>query len=166
MMSRTGDRQLAQANMSRLRHPPDDPRVAEFIEAVDRVNRLAECAPGFVWRLLAEHGHVTVSDKDPLLLINLSVWRSYPLLHEFIYRSRHGHYVRRRSEWFNPIAQPSTVLWWIQAETTPTTGDGLARLAHLRRYGPTPQAFSLRVRFQPDGRPESPARFHSRGPRH
>jgi hypothetical protein len=154
-----GDWHLAQANLARLRHVPGDPRVAEFIAALDHVNHLAEHSPGFIWRQVADHGHVTVTDDDPRLLINLSVWHGYQPLHEFTYRSRHGHYVRRRAEWFDRITQPSTVLWWIPAGTTPTPADGLARLTHLRRYGPTPQAFSLRVRFQPDGRPERPARY-------
>jgi hypothetical protein len=45
-----GEWHLAQANLARLRHPPDDPRVAEFIAALDHANELAEHAPGFVWR--------------------------------------------------------------------------------------------------------------------
>lgn len=36
-----------------MRLPPTDPRNAEIMAATDRVNHLAECAPGFVWRLAA-----------------------------------------------------------------------------------------------------------------
>jgi Domain of unknown function (DUF3291) len=44
--------QLAQFNIARVRYPLDDPRMAEFVENVDRVHRLAEQIPGFVWQTL------------------------------------------------------------------------------------------------------------------
>jgi len=151
---------LAQANLSRLRYPPDAPEAAEFIAALDRVNWLAERSRGFVWRHRADSGHISLADTtgDPLLIMNLSVWRSYQSLHEFIYRSAHGHYVRRRREWFDSIIQPSTVLWWLPAGSYPTPSEALARLEYLRRYGPTSRAFSLRTRFDPDGRRETSRR--------
>jgi hypothetical protein len=151
-----GSQLLAQANVARLRHPPDDPRVAEFIAALDSVNHLAERSPGFVWRHTSDLGHVGVAEDDPLLVINVSVWRSYRSLHDFTYRTRHGHFVRRRREWFERVPQPSTVLWWVAAGETPTLDEALTRLALLRRYGPHPQAFGVRSRFHPDGRPERP----------
>jgi len=43
--------QLAQINIGRLVAPIDDPRLADFVAHLDPVNRLAEAAPGFVWRL-------------------------------------------------------------------------------------------------------------------
>ena len=139
---------LAQANLSLLRHPPTAPQVAEYVAALARINHLADRAPGFVWR-----ERTPVSD-DERLVLNLSVWKAYRPLHEYTYRSAHGHFVRRRHEWFDQVPQPSTVLWWIPADTRPTVEDGLARLAHLRRHGPSPKAFSLRVRFDADGRRE------------
>ena len=132
--------------------------MAEFVAALDGVNRLAERSPGFVWRHASGLGHAGVTDDDPLLVINVSVWRSYQSLHDFTYRTRHGHYVRRRREWFDRVPQPSTVLWWVDTGETPTPDEALARLRLLRRYGPQPQAFGVRSRFHPDGRPERPWR--------
>ena len=43
--------QLAQINLGTMVAAPDDPRVAEFMDALDEVNALAEASPGFVWRL-------------------------------------------------------------------------------------------------------------------
>ncbi len=40
---------LAQLNIGRLKAPPGDPRVAEFMHAVDRINGLGKRMPGFVW---------------------------------------------------------------------------------------------------------------------
>jgi hypothetical protein len=154
--SPAGRAQLAQINLARLRFPLDSPQVREFVAGLERINALAERSPGFVWRHRAAEGHVSLGDDagDPLMVVNLSVWQSYPRLHEFVYRGAHGHYVRRRSEWFDRIATPATALWWVPAGHEPTVADGLARLRYLRRYGPTPKAFTVRYRFDPAGRRE------------
>ena len=140
---------LAQVNLGRLRHPVDAPQSREFAAAVDRINALAERAPGFVWRHRS-NGH----GGDPLLIVNISLWHSYAHLHAYVYRTGHHHYVRRRDQWFTRIRTPATALWWVPVDHRPTVDEALARLSHLRRYGPTPQAFTVRTRFDPEGRPE------------
>jgi Domain of unknown function (DUF3291) len=128
--------------------------MAPFVVALDPVNHLADTSPGFVWRLAAQesHGATTVEEDGVALVLNLSVWESYEALHAFVYRSPHGAYVRRRARWFDPVPQPSTALWWVPSGTCPTAEEGLRRLRYLRTHGPTPQAFSLRRRFDPQGR--------------
>lgn len=155
--------QLAQANAFRPRAPWDDEVMREFVLALDPVNTLAEASPGFVWRLHPGEGHgavVTEGDATPVL-VNLSVWESYPPLHEFVYSSAHAGYLRHRSRWFEPVAQPAAVLWWVDDDQQPTAAQAIARLRYLQRYGSSARAFSMRQRFEPDGRP-SPRR---QGPR-
>ena len=48
---------LAQFNIARIRYPLDDPRMAEFVDNVARVNGLADKISGFVWRLQDETGN-------------------------------------------------------------------------------------------------------------
>ncbi len=63
-------RHLAEFNIARIRFPLDDPRMAEFVDNVERVNMLAEQIEGFVWRLKDESGHamnMRVYD-DPAIL--------------------------------------------------------------------------------------------------
>jgi hypothetical protein len=154
----TGPAQLAQVNLARLRFPLDSEPIAEFVAALDRVNALADQSPGFIWRLRSDDGgHVSLADatSDPLLIVNLSVWQTYEQLHDFTYRSAHMHYLRRRNVWFAKIETPATALWWVPPGHRPTPTEALARLAHLRRYGPTPRAFTVRSRFDPAGRRES-----------
>jgi hypothetical protein len=148
-------RHLAQANVARQRAPLDSPVMGEFVVALDPVNRIAEHSPGFVWRLRSteSHGATTLSDGSFPMIVNLSVWESYEALHAFVYRSPHGAYLRRRARWFEPIRQPSTVLWWVEADERPTVDEALRRLRYLQARGPSPQAFTLRRRFEPDGRP-------------
>lgn len=147
---------LAQVNIGRLRYPVGSPRLREFTAALARINGLAERSPGFVWRHPTGGGHVDGGEllDDPLLFINVSVWQSYEHLHDFTYRTVHGHYVRRQREWFLPMPPPTTALWWTPVGERPSLDQAIARLRLLRRYGPAPQAFTLRRRFDPHGRPE------------
>lgn len=144
---------LAQANVARPRASLHSPVMGEFVLALGPVNRIAEQSPGFVWRLRSgePHGATVLSDGSSRLFINLSVWESYEALHAFVYHSPHGGYVRHRARWFEPIGQPSTVLWWVEAGARPTVEEALRRHRHLRAHGPTAQAFTLRRRFEPDG---------------
>jgi hypothetical protein len=146
---------LAQVNVARLRAPMDDPAMREFVAGVAPIHRLAHASPGFVWQLHTDGGHgvcVQPAEGGPIF-VNLTVWRDYDALHEFTYRSPHAGFLKRRSRWFAATPQPSTALWWVPAGDTPTVDEALRRLRHLRTHGPTPQAFSLRRRFHPDGRP-------------
>jgi hypothetical protein len=148
-------RRLAQVNVARMRAAPDSPVMAGFMAAVDPMYRMAEESPGFVWRLRGAGGHMPTcrDDAQGWLIVNVSLWNSYEDLHRFVYHSHHGGLVRRRATWFLPTPQPSTALWWVPDDARPELAEALARLAVLRREGPSPRAFSLRRRFEPNGTP-------------
>ena len=65
---------LAQLNVGHIRYPTDDPRMAEFMNALDAVNALAERSPGFVWRLKDDTNNATsiLLTQDPTFLVNMS----------------------------------------------------------------------------------------------
>ena len=68
------DFHLAQLNIATLLASLDDPRLAEFVANLDRINELAEEAPGFIWRLKGEGNDATslrpfVED----VIVNMSV---------------------------------------------------------------------------------------------
>jgi len=101
-------RHLAQFNIARIRYPLDDPRMAEFVANVDRVNKLAEKIEGFVWRLQDDSGHamnMRVYD-DPAILPNLTIWDSPQALERFVWQTLHGRFYRRREAWFEPVETP------------------------------------------------------------
>lgn len=147
-----GVSELAQVNIAVPRAPLDDPVMAGFATAFDAVAKLAEAAPGFVWRLGAGHA-VLATAAGVEVVVNVSVWRDYRSLHEFVYRSPHGQALLRRREWFGSTRQPSTALWWVRGGARPGVEQALARLRFLQDHGPSPQAFSLLRQFTADGRP-------------
>jgi hypothetical protein len=145
---------LAQCNVGRLRAPLDSPQLAEFVAALEPVNRMADEAHGFVWRLQTEAGDATAirAFDDDMLLLNMSVWESIEALAEFTYRTPHRDVMRRRRQWFERLTDAYLVLWWILADGLPTVADAKARLDSLRRDGPSPEAFTFQSPFpSPDG---------------
>ena len=129
--------------------PLDDPLIADFVAAVDRVNQLGDCSPGFVWRHETEDGNSTSIRVrgDPLIIINFTVWEDAESLFEFTYRSDHAEVYRRRREWFEAPDEAHLVLWWIPAGHEPTVDEGEERLDYLRAHGPTAYAFTFKQRF-------------------
>lgn len=141
--------QLAQFNISTLRHPMDHPAIADFAAGLDRINRLADRSDGFVWRLQSEGGDLTSVRPypDPNVIVNLSVWSTIEALREFAYRSEHLVFLRRRAEWFVPMAGESVVGWWVPTGHRPDLDEAIDRLAQLNAQGPGPAAFSVRKPF-------------------
>jgi len=135
-------RHLAQFNIARIRYPLDDPRMAEFVDNVDRVNRLAEQIEGFVWRLQDGSGHAMNMRVygDPAILPNLTVWESAEALERFVFKTVHGRFFDRREQWFAQ-SEPTLVMWWVPAGHRPTLEEGVARLDYLKAWGPTEFAF-------------------------
>lgn len=143
--------QLAQMNIGRLVAPKEDPRVAEFIDNLDRINAMAEASAGFVWRLVDDTGAdaTDIRPFDDTTLVNISVWADFESLQAFVYRSEHKLFVRRRKEWFLHMDGPVFVLWWVPEGHIPTPQEGKERLEHLRQHGPGPQAFTFAKCYDP-----------------
>jgi hypothetical protein len=149
---------LAQINIGRLVAPQGDPRVQPFFDALDRINAIADGSPGFVWRLQDESGNAMgISySPDPLLAVNMSVWRDAEALFDFVYRSAHTPVMARRRDYFQRFEGAYQALWWIPAGSVPTVSEGLSRLWLLDRFGPCPQAFTFKARFPAPGEAGQP----------
>jgi hypothetical protein len=140
---------IAQLNIAQAKAPLDDPLLADFVAQLDAVNALAEASPGFVWRLKSDSGNATDirAYDDPMMIVNMSVWESIDTLFDFAYRTSHTKVMNRRKEWFEPLAGPHMVLWWVPAGTVPTVEEAKRRLDHLTARGPTATAFTFKARF-------------------
>lgn len=149
---------IAQVNVGRMRASKGDPSVAEFYDNLDRINELAEQAPGFVWRLQSDEGNATsirIPDDDNLL-INLSVWESVDDLKAYVYDSEHLNFVKKRKEWFEPFDGPYYALWWISKGCVPTVEEAMERLRWLEQHGPSDRAFLFTNEHAP---PSTPTAF-------
>jgi GNAT superfamily N-acetyltransferase len=144
---------VAQINIGTMIAPTDDPIVAEFMGALERINAIADAAPGFVWRLQTAEGNATDIHvfPNPLQLVNMSVWESIDALKEYVYRSEHVEFFRRRTEWFEADAK-RVALWHVAPGALPDLDDALRRVEFLERSGASPYAFGF-------ARPPTPLTF-------
>jgi Domain of unknown function (DUF3291) len=137
---------LAELNIGRLVAEPGDPRVAEFMAALGRVNGLGRRMPGFVWMMEGSGGPNTGNtdtklDGDPRFVSNLTVWQSIETLEAFVWNTVHRQFYERRSEWFEVLGAMHFVMWWVPAGHRPSLEEGLERLDHLKANGDSDQAF-------------------------
>ena len=147
---------LAQVNVARLRAPLDSPLLTDFVADLGPVNAMADAAPGFIWRLQTEDGNATsvrAFEWDAAgsagVLVNMSVWESVEALAGFVYSGAHRQVLQRRRRWFERMAEAYTALWWIPRGHVPATQEAEDRVLHLREFGATPYAFTLKEHFPP-----------------
>ncbi|MFN3209176.1 MAG: DUF3291 domain-containing protein [Roseovarius sp.] len=141
-----GTPHLAQLNVGRLVAPTDDPRVAEFMGALDRVNGLGKRMPGFVWMMegSGEPGTGNTGNNigdDPQFVANLTVWEDVKSLENFVWNTVHRQFYERRAEWFEVMGDMHFVMWWVPQGHRPSLDEALARLEHLRAEGDSDHAF-------------------------
>ena len=137
---------LAELNVGRLLAPTDDPRVAEFMANLDRVNGLGKRMPGFVWMMegSGEPGTGNTENSigdDPQFVANLTVWQDAPSLEKFVWGTIHKQFYERRQEWFEVLGAMHFVMWWVPEGHEPTLEEAMDRLEHLRTHGATEHAF-------------------------
>ena len=137
---------LAELNVGRLLAPTDDPRVAEFMGALDRINGLGKRMPGFVWIMegSGEPGTGNTENNigdDPQFVANLTVWESVETLENFVWNTVHRQFYERRAEWFEILGAMHFVMWWVPDGHRPTLEEGLQRLDLLREKGNSAEAF-------------------------
>ncbi|MEM1361032.1 MAG: DUF3291 domain-containing protein [Pseudomonadota bacterium] len=146
MLDRPSATHIAHVNRGILRYGWNDPRSHGFTQAIEAVNKLAERSPGFVWR----HGNelqpsrtLPFFDGNPNAAMTFSVWESVPALEAFVYKTVHGAFFKRRSEWFLPSDEPNYALWSIPAGIVPDFVEADARLKALIANGPTKDVFDF-----------------------
>ena len=145
---------LAQLNIARMKESLEAPSMADFVGKLDEINALAERSAGFVWRLKDESGNAAaIRGFGDEYVVNMSVWEDVASLSNYAFRSDHVEIMRRRREWFHPMADVYALLWWIPIGHRPTLAEAKERLDHLRDHGATGHAFTFK---QPHPAPGSP----------
>ena len=138
--------QLAELNIARLVAPTDDPRVADFMEALDRINGLGKRMPGFVWIMEGSSDEGTGNTEnfvggDPRIIANLTVWEDVASLEAFVWNTVHRQFYKRRTEWFEVMGKQHFVMWWVEDGHQPTLEEGMERLRKLQAEGNSRDAF-------------------------
>ncbi|MEM7255790.1 MAG: DUF3291 domain-containing protein [Pseudomonadota bacterium] len=136
---------LAQLNIAKMRYTIDAPQMSDFVDNLDRINTLAEQAPGFVWRYITDDADAHIFAAD--ILVNFSTWKDIESLHHYVFNTDHTAIMKRRKEWFDRIDTHS-VMWWHDNQAPPTLAEARRRITLLSEQGPTAQAFTFKKRFE------------------
>lgn len=134
---------LAELNVGYARYATDDPRMAGFMDNLDRINALAERSPGFVWRMQSDSGNATdiAVPGDADMISNLSVWDDIASLGNYVFNTVHARFYERKEEWFSAMTRPHFVMWYVEDGHLPTLAEAMDRLRHLQTHGSTDAAF-------------------------
>ena len=138
------EKHLAELNIGRLVAHPTDPKVREFMQALETVNSIGKRSPGFVWIMEDDAGSGNTGTKiagDPRLIPNLTVWEDVESLENFVFNTLHRRFFERREEWFEVLEDQHLVFWWVDIGQKPSIDEALERLDHLRTHGPSDFAF-------------------------
>ena len=137
---------LAELNIGRLLAPTDDPRVADFMVNLDRINGMGKRMPGFVWMMEGSGEPGTGNTEsfigdDPQSVTNLTVWEDVASMENFVWNTVHRQFYNRRQEWFEVLGKMHFVMWWVPAGHRPSLDEALDRLAHREKHGDSDHAF-------------------------
>ncbi|RAI01837.1 DUF3291 domain-containing protein [Acuticoccus sediminis] len=138
---------LAQFNWAKLRYDWDDPRVAEFIDNVARMNTMAERMPGFVWRHLNDRSALRKLRHDGIFATSkrftttLSVWTDLESLKRYAFKTVHSRFYKRRGEWFEPHDGPYIAFWFVPEGHRPSMAEAVERAEHMLAHGDSETAF-------------------------
>ena len=144
--------QLAEINIARIKGVNiEDPIMKEFVNNLDAINMLAETSEGFVWRLKGDGNDATSLNpyNDEQVIINLSVWESIESLENYVFKTLHADFLRRRREWFQKFGKVTTAMWWIREGEFPSVEEAVDKLARLQEEGPTSRIFDFKNKFPP-----------------
>jgi hypothetical protein len=144
---------LAQVNVARAKAEMDTEIMRGFIDQLDAMNQLADTADGFIWRMVGDGGNYTSIRPfpDPMVIMNVSLWRDVDALKNYVYKTDHMHIVRARHAWFDKMNEIQLALWWIPAGQLPTALEARGKLELVRRFGATKEAFTFAQVFPAPG---------------
>jgi len=143
---------IAEINVARMKGITiNDSIMKEFVDNLDRVNKLAESSEGFVWRLKDESNNATNLNpyNDEQVIINISMWKTIESLEKYVFKTFHTDFLKRRKEWFQNYGKAATALWWMPIGQYPSIQESIDKLDFYQKNGPTEHAFDFRKRFAP-----------------
>ncbi len=132
---------LAELNIGKFKYPTSDPRMAGFMDNLDRVNAIAERSAGFVWRLKGDNNNATGFRVGDDMAVNLSVWADAKSLEDYVFKTVHVQFYRNKADWFDLMEKPHMVMWWVPEGHLPTLDEAYARLEKYQAEGASMDAF-------------------------
>jgi hypothetical protein len=108
LVTQSNGHYLAELNIGMAVDDLDTPTMAGLMNALDKVNRIADRSSGFVWWLQDEAGNATGAkhSDNPREIVNLSAWQTSADLEHYVWNTVHRQFMKRRTHWFAPLDRP------------------------------------------------------------
>jgi hypothetical protein len=134
---------LVQLNIGKFKYPTTDPRMAGFMDNLDRVNAVADRAEGFIWRLVSDGSNNATDLRygDDDYAVNMSIWTDAKSLENYVFKTVHVQIYKARGDWFEKLGKPHMVFWWVPEGTIPTLKEAVDKLEYYQKHGATEAAF-------------------------
>lgn len=133
---------LAELNIAVPKYPLNDPRMADFMDNLQRINELGATMPGFVWIHKDDTGHAMhMPTPWPDAAANLTVWESAEQLEHFVWNTVHKQFYNRKQEWFEAMQSHHFVMWHVEENHRPTLQEAKERLDYYDKNGNSDHAF-------------------------
>jgi len=85
--------------------------------------------------------------NDEQVIINISVWDSIESLKDFVFKTFHSDFLKRRKEWFKSYGKIQVAMWWIQEGEIPTIEEAVDKLEYLQKNVPSEMVFDFKNIF-------------------
>jgi hypothetical protein len=95
-----------------------------------------------------ESGVMKVFSDNLNDLVNISVWQSVEVLKQFMFKTHHIDFLKRKKKWFEATTKQTYVLWFAPAGHYPSIQKAKDRLALLNAKAETSQAFTFKKVYQ------------------
>jgi hypothetical protein len=120
----TANINIADFNYGVMIAPRGDPLVAEFVDRIPLVHAAAERSEGFVWRYQGDEATDALAIGRPFAgteptICSFSVRHTVENFENFLHKTVHGRFLRRRDTWFVP-GRSEMVLWNVADGIFPT----------------------------------------------
>jgi hypothetical protein len=66
-------------------------------------------------------------------------------LQDYTFKSLHGAYLKRTSEWFEPVEGPQLVVWDVEENARPSFFEAWERLQDLKQNGPSERGYGWKT---------------------
>ncbi len=90
-VTQTNGHHLGELNIGIALDDLNTPTMASFMDALEKVNSIADRSPGFVWRLQEEASNATGAkhSDNQSEIVNLSVWQTSADLEHYVRNTAH-----------------------------------------------------------------------------
>jgi len=137
---------LAQANFAIWKEDVSAESVKTFLDFANQIMSSSMANSAWVWsRPGSFFNDISVVEvfANSKIILNVSVWKDFLSLKQFVYNDVHLKAMKNRHLWFDIVPDQASVLWWVAPQHQPTLEEAQEKFQLLNHIGPSIEAFTF-----------------------